>query len=68
MFFFMLVPSSPLLVGKGVAASAPTGYRNKGLYPAGLNEKNCPNFPFCHWLPWELGGIPTSVYKYLFML
>ena len=29
----------------------PQGYKNRGLYPAGLNEFNCPNFPFCQWLP-----------------
>ena len=38
-------------IGRGSPARAPQGYKNKGLYPAGLNEENCPNFPFCHWVP-----------------
>ena len=39
------------LVGNGIAVEAPKGYRSRGRYPAGLNEQNCPNFPFCRWVP-----------------
>ena len=39
------------LVGRGIAVKSPKGYRNRGRYPAGLNEENCPNFPFCQWVP-----------------
>ena len=39
------------LVGNGIAVKAPKGYKSRGHYPAGLNEQNCPNFPFCRWVP-----------------
>ena len=39
------------LVGNGIAVEAPKGFKSRGRYPAGLNEHNCPNFPFCRWVP-----------------
>ena len=38
-------------LGRGVRAPAPQGYRNEGAYPAGLNAHNCPNYPYCYWIP-----------------
>ena len=37
--------------GIGVTAETPEGYVNRGQYPAGLNEQNCPNYPFCFYSP-----------------
>ena len=39
------------LVGRGVAAPSPEGYRNRGGFPAGLSADNCPNYPYCYWRP-----------------
>ena len=49
---YQLARGGPLpSVGRGGAAPAPRGYRNRGAYPAGLSADNCPNYPYCYWIP-----------------